>query len=76
MRASNASLGLAFAVACSLAACGGTSSETPWPVEPDDVDLGPAGELQRGPETRTSANPRPADAPSAPARTPANPTAP
>lgn len=27
-----------------LAACGGSSSETPWPVEPIDVDLSPRGE--------------------------------
>jgi len=28
----------------SLASCGGSASETPWPVEPDNVDLGPIGE--------------------------------
>jgi hypothetical protein len=27
-----------------MAACGGSSSETPWPVEPIDTDPGPAGE--------------------------------
>ena len=26
------------------AACGGSSSETPWPVEPIDDHAGPAGE--------------------------------
>jgi hypothetical protein len=26
------------------AACGGSSSETPWPVEPDPSQLGPSGE--------------------------------
>lgn len=26
------------------AACGGSSSETPWPVEPKGAALGPAGE--------------------------------
>lgn len=26
------------------AACGGSSSESPWPVEPDTPVLGPAGE--------------------------------
>lgn len=32
-----------------LAACSGSSSESPWPVEPLDTDPGPAGEkLQRG----------------------------
>jgi hypothetical protein len=30
-----------------LGACGGSASETPWPTEPDDVDLGPIGESQR-----------------------------
>jgi hypothetical protein len=29
-----------------LFGCGGSSSETPWPREPDDVDLGPAGERE------------------------------
>ena len=29
-----------------LAGCGGTNSETPWPVEPLDVDLGPDGEFR------------------------------
>jgi hypothetical protein len=27
-----------------LIACGGSSSETPWPVEPYNTGLGPAGE--------------------------------
>jgi hypothetical protein len=27
-----------------LAACGGSSSETPWPAEPENTALGPAGE--------------------------------
>jgi hypothetical protein len=36
-------------VAISAAACGGSSSESPWPVEPIDTDPGPEGEkLQRG----------------------------
>jgi len=26
------------------ASCGGSSSETPWPVEPDPSKLGPSGE--------------------------------
>ena len=34
---------LLFAVALA-AACGGSSSETPWPVEPDPSVLGPRGE--------------------------------
>src|SRR5438270_90057 len=27
-----------------LSACGGSSSETPWPAEPENTVLGPAGE--------------------------------
>jgi hypothetical protein len=27
-----------------LVACGGSSSETPWPAEPENAALGPAGE--------------------------------
>ena len=37
-----ASLALAFA----CTGCGGTNSETPWPVEPEDVELGPEGETR------------------------------
>jgi hypothetical protein len=29
---------------CGSVACGGSSSESPWPVEPVDTDPGPAGE--------------------------------
>ena len=29
-----------------LCACGGSSSETPWPVEPSDLSDGPAGEAK------------------------------
>lgn len=35
-------LGLVLAFA---AGCGGTSSETPWPAEPEGPTLGPQGEL-------------------------------
>jgi hypothetical protein len=31
-------------VLIALAACGGSSSETPWPAEPESPVLGPAGE--------------------------------
>lgn len=36
----------AFAtIACALvAACGGSSTESPWPVPPDNLVLGPEGE--------------------------------
>jgi hypothetical protein len=30
-----------------VARCGGTSSETPWPIEPDNREPGPAGEARR-----------------------------
>lgn len=33
--------------------CGGSSSETPWPVEPDDVDLGPNAD--KPPDERSGA---------------------
>lgn len=33
-------------------ACGGTNSETPWPVEPEDVDLGPEGEARKNEQLR------------------------
>lgn len=48
----------AAVAATSLAAaggCGGTSSETPWPVEPDDVDLGPNAD--KPPDERSLAKP-------------------
>lgn len=31
-------------VAAAMAACGGSASETPWPVEPEPSQLAPAGE--------------------------------
>jgi hypothetical protein len=31
-----------------LVACGGSSSETPWPAEPSNAALGPAGEAAPG----------------------------
>jgi hypothetical protein len=45
--------------------CAGSSSETPWPPEPADVDLGPAGEARTDEAVRaaTSAS---AAVPSAP----------
>ena len=40
---------LSAAIALGMMACGGSSSETPWPVEPIDTNEGPAGEdLTRG----------------------------
>ena len=35
---------LLCAAVLALGGCGGTSSETPWPVEPDDLTPGPASE--------------------------------
>ena len=35
-------------VSLGLAACGGSSSESPWPVEPLDAVRGPKGELLPG----------------------------
>jgi hypothetical protein len=37
---------LLVALAAAFSGCGGSGSETPWPVEPDDVDLGPEGEAR------------------------------
>jgi hypothetical protein len=39
-----AAIWVAVSAALVAADCGGTSSETPWPVEPAGVNLGPAGE--------------------------------
>lgn len=36
-------LGL-LATAATMIACGGSASESPWPVEPDTPTLGPEGE--------------------------------
>jgi hypothetical protein len=35
---------LLVAAVLGASACGGTSSETPWPVEPDEALVGPPGE--------------------------------
>ncbi|MBK8252877.1 MAG: hypothetical protein IPK82_09435 [Polyangiaceae bacterium] len=37
-----------------VAACGGSASESPWPVEPDTPVLGPAGEDGKPSTTATA----------------------
>ena len=45
-----AALCLSLALSAStVVACGGTSSETPWPVEPDEQPLGPSAESNAPP---------------------------
>jgi hypothetical protein len=39
-------------VAATAASCGGSSSETPWPIEPEASQLGPTGE-ERVPQVIT-----------------------
>jgi hypothetical protein len=39
-----------------LVACGGSSSETPWPAEPENAVLGPAGESSATPVIDTLAD--------------------
>ncbi|NUP11274.1 MAG: hypothetical protein HOW73_34950 [Polyangiaceae bacterium] len=39
------------------AGCWGSASESPWPAEPADVDLGPAGEEELRNPGRNSAKP-------------------
>lgn len=39
-------------------ACGGSSSESPWPVEPDEPPLGPLGEGAPGAELEDAGAPR------------------
>jgi hypothetical protein len=58
------SMGLALAGA---AGCGGSSSETPWPVEPDGVDLAPEGESRDREPVPAAPTTEPADAPPEPA---------
>jgi hypothetical protein len=60
----------------SLAACGGSASETPWPNEPEDVDLGPIGESQHEdatPRGKGSASPEVSSSAEAPPETPPTP---
>ena len=40
--------------------CGGTSSETPWPVEPDEDPPGPGGDVRGSAPVQAE---QPADAP-------------
>lgn len=71
----------AIAMALACGACGGSNSETPWPVPPDDVDLGPEGEARRdqelsspsrrGPRPDGSAPPPDGGSPRAPGNEPA-----
>jgi len=52
---------MAAAAAVGLLACGGTSSETPWPVEPESRPLGPSGETAPPAAEVPSAEPGPAE---------------
>lgn len=62
----NRSLTFALFAACAVfPACTGTSSETPWPAEPADVDLGPGAEEERANQDASS---RPAPAEQTPVR--------
>ena len=36
--------GLFLLLAAAMISCGGSASETPWPVEPEPAQLAPAGE--------------------------------
>ncbi len=48
-----------------LVACGGSSSETPWPVEPYGPALGPSGESAPASSVDNEAEPPPASEPKA-----------
>jgi hypothetical protein len=59
LRADSVALPAALAAACLLAAsvvggafvgCGGSSSESPWPIDPLEMDRGPKGEALPGPQ--------------------------
>jgi hypothetical protein len=52
-----------WAAALAVTSCGGSSSETPWPVEPDTSGLGPAGELGRSPAADDAVQPADAGPP-------------
>ena len=56
-------IGLPLVLQLALSGCGGSASETPFPAEPADVDLGPAGEEERAepasPTTPKGAQPTP-----------------
>jgi hypothetical protein len=67
---------LLMMAALGAAGCGGTNSETPWPVEPDDVDIGPEGEARKVEELRRPSAPPAEAAPAPAAPAPAAPGAP
>ncbi len=61
----------AGATSTALAGCGGTNSETPWPIEPDDVDLGPEGESRGNEQLGAPAPAAPTGGKTAPTAKPA-----
>lgn len=58
---------IAISVAGLVSACGGSASETPWPVEPENIDLGPAGETRRDEDLTKKPDGKAEPSPEAPA---------
>lgn len=61
LRAPHRLLGFASVATALATACSGSSSESPWPVEPNEIEVGPEGEdTRRGTASRKSPS-RPPD---------------
>lgn len=79
-RARSLGMALALCVMGGVVGCGGSASETPWPVEPEGVDLGPEDEHKDRERRTQPPAPKPAAAPAEPgaskAKAPEEPKAP
>lgn len=64
-------LAVMAAMCVAASGCWGSASESPWPAEPADVDLGPAGEAEATADPKAAQKPTNVRQPATSAKKPA-----